>query len=144
VLGPRKNPPTQRQPDAAPAAGFRLQTDLDEVDRLILSALLFEPASGPWEITELVRETRRTPVEIDDSLWRLSRTGVIHRLGDGFVILSRTAAHVAALLDPESDPVSPNRSSPGRPATERHLVNRYDRRPRLFPRRRRWLTYDAH
>ena len=63
---------------------------------------------------------------------------------DGFVILSRTAAHVAALLDPESDPVSPNRRSPGRAATERHPVNRYDRRPRLFPRRRRWLTYDAH
>jgi hypothetical protein len=144
VLGPRKNPPTQRQPDAAPAAGFRLQTDADEVDRLILSALLFAPASGPWAITELVRETRRTPVEIDDSLWRLSRTGVIHRLADGFVILSRTAAHVAALLDPESDPASPNRPSPGRAATQRHPVNRYDRRPRLFPRRRRWLTYDAH
>jgi hypothetical protein len=88
--------------------------------------------------------SRNPPVEIDDSLRRLSRTGVIHRLADGFVILSRTAAHVAALLDPESDPASPNRPSPGRPAIERQPVNRYDRRPRLFPRRRRWLTYDAH
>ena len=116
MIGPRKNPPTQRQPGAAHTAGFRLQADAGEVDRLILSALLFEPASGPWAITELVRETRRTPVEIDDSLWRLSRPGVIHRLADGFVILSRTAAHVAALLDPESDPGFPNRSSPGRAA----------------------------
>jgi hypothetical protein len=144
VIRPRKNPPTQRQPGAPHTAGFRLQTDADEVDRLILSALLFEPASGPWAITELVRETRRTPVEIDDSLWRLSRTGVIHRLADGFVILSRTAGHVATLLDPESDPGSPNRPSPGRAATQRHPVNRNDRRPRLFPRPRRWLTYDAH
>lgn len=85
---------------------FRPDRDQDQVDQLILSALLFEPASGPWALDELVRETRRDPIEIDDSLWRLYRTGVIHRLRDGFVFLSRAAAHAAALLDPESERVS--------------------------------------
>lgn len=68
--------------------------------------LLFEPASGPWSINEIVLEIRKSPIEIDDSLWRLSRTGVIHRLADGFVFVSRAAAHASALLDPHSEPSS--------------------------------------
>jgi hypothetical protein len=86
------------------------------VDQAVLSALLFEPASGPWAIDELARETRRSPVEVDDSLWRLSRTGVVHRLGDSFVFVSRAAAHAAALLDPEAERVSWTRRSPKPPA----------------------------
>ena len=97
--------------DARPRSSSAPDRDSDDVDQLILSALLFEPASGPWAIGELVRETRRDPIEIDDSLWRLYRTGVIHRLRDGFVFLSRAAAHAAALLDPESERVSWTRRS---------------------------------
>lgn len=89
--------------------------DPDRVDQLILDALLFEPASGPWALDELVRETRRDPIEIDDSLWRLYRTGVIHRLRDGFVFLSRAGAHAAALLDPESERASWTHRSPESP-----------------------------
>jgi hypothetical protein len=83
---------------------------LDRVDQVILSLLLFESGLGPWAIPELVREIG-SRIDVDDSLWRVHRTGVIHRLGDGFGLASRAAAHAGALLDPDSHRASWTRGS---------------------------------
>jgi hypothetical protein len=69
-------------------------------DRLILNLLLCEPGPGPWAIDELARKVGGRSV--DDSIERLHRAGLIHRLEGGFVFASRAAASAAAVLDPES------------------------------------------
>jgi hypothetical protein len=102
MLGRRKTPRAHQRQDARDSSRLRLLPDPNRVDRAVLSALLFEPASGPWAIDELARELGMSLIEVDDSAWRLSRTGVVHRLGARFVVVSRAAAHAAALLDPES------------------------------------------
>ena len=91
-----------RQEAAAQPFGLVSTRAPDQVDQAVLSLLLFEPALGPWAVDELVREIGSRN-DVDDSLWRLQRTGVVHRSGDGFVWVSRAAARAAALLDPESE-----------------------------------------
>ena len=100
-----------RQQNPAQPSGFRSQRDdADHVDQAILSLLLFEPCMGPWAIDELVREIGDR-IAVDDSLWRLFRAGLIHRLAEGFVFATRAAARAAALLDPESQPACWTRRS---------------------------------
>lgn len=102
MVGAREEPPRQGQQHRARPPRERCpQHDANQVDQAILGLLLFEPGVGPWAVDELVREIRDR-IDVDDSLWRLSRAGLIHRLGDGFVFASRAAARAAALLDPES------------------------------------------
>jgi hypothetical protein len=110
VIGTAERPPNQEQSRGQPSCFRAPRHDVDRVDQAILSLLLFEPGLGPWAIDELVREIG-SRIGVDDSLWRLHRTGVIHRLGDGFVFASRAAAHAAALLDPESQRASWTRGS---------------------------------
>ena len=94
-----------RQEEAAQPFGFGSPRHSDQVDQAVLRLLLFESALGPWAVDELVREIGSRN-DVDDSLWRLHRTGVVHRSGDGFVWVSRAAARAAALLDPESERAS--------------------------------------
>jgi hypothetical protein len=72
------------------------------VERAILDLLLFEPGLPMWAREEIVREIGDR-VAVEDSLWRLHRAGLIHRVEGGFVFASRAAVRAAALLDPESD-----------------------------------------
>jgi hypothetical protein len=91
----------QQQNGAQPSSARSPRDDADQVDRAIQSLLLFEPSVGPWAIDELVREIG-DHIDVDDSLQRLHRASLIHRLDDGFVFASRAAAHAATLLEPES------------------------------------------
>jgi hypothetical protein len=77
----------------------------DQVDQAILNLLLFEPGLALWAIDEIVREIG-SRIAVHDSLGRLQRAGLIHRLDGGFVFASRAAVRAAALLDPDSDRVS--------------------------------------
>ncbi len=75
------------------------------MDQAILSLLVFEAGLGPCATDELVRQRIGSRVDIEDSVWRLSRAGLVHRLDGGFVFASRAAIQAAALLDPQSEPV---------------------------------------
>ena len=110
MIGTADRPANHQQNPGQPSRFRAPRRDVDRVDQAILSLLLFEPGLGPWAIDELVREIG-SRIDVDDSLWRLRRTGVIHRLGDGFVFASRAAAHAGALLDPESQRASWTRGS---------------------------------
>jgi hypothetical protein len=59
------------------------------IDMLILEMLLDKDAQRPWTVEEIERELD-IPQEASDSVGRLARAGLIHRL-DGFVFASRTA-----------------------------------------------------
>lgn len=59
------------------------------IDGVILSVLLAGDAQRPWSEDEIAREIE-DPVAAADSLKRLARGGLIHRL-DGFVFASRAA-----------------------------------------------------
>jgi hypothetical protein len=74
----------------------------DQVDRAILDLLLLDPGVGPWTIPDLVREIGN-PTCVDDSVRRLYRANLIHRLGEDFAFVwaSRATVHLAALLDAE-------------------------------------------
>lgn len=75
----------------------------DHVDRTILNLLLFGPGLALWAVDEIVREIGNR-IAVEDSLWRLHRDGLTHRVDEsGFVFASRTAARAAALLDSESE-----------------------------------------
>lgn len=102
MIGRRKTPPTNRQNDAAHPFAFGSPRTPRQFDQTMLTTLLFEPALGPWTIDELARDIGTSPNDVDDSVWRLHRTGVIDRSEEGFVWVSRAAAHTAALLDPQS------------------------------------------
>jgi hypothetical protein len=65
------------------------------IDMLILKMLLDKHAQRPWTVEEIERELD-IPEEASDSLGRLARAGLIHRL-DGFVFASRTAIRAHAL-----------------------------------------------
>lgn len=84
----------------------------DQVDQRVLHLLLFEPGSPLWAIDDLVREIG-SRIDVHDSLSRLQRAGLIHRLEEGFVFVSRTADRAAAVLDPYSHRASWVRGSQG-------------------------------
>lgn len=102
VSGPRKELPVHWQQDGAQTSSL---PPADHVDQAILNLLLFEPGFAVWGVEEIVREIG-SPIAVDESLWRLHRVGLIHRLDEGFVFASRAAARAAALLDPGSEQVS--------------------------------------
>ncbi len=60
-----------------------------DVDAAVLDALLDSAAQRPWSVDEVVRVVE-DPVAAADSLARLTRAGLVHRL-DGFVFASRAA-----------------------------------------------------
>lgn len=61
----------------------------EDTDIAILDALLDRDAQRPWSLEEIAREIGDA-VAASDSLARLYRAGMIHRL-DGFVFASRAA-----------------------------------------------------
>jgi hypothetical protein len=83
-----------QQQDPAQASSF---TSADQVDRAILNLLLFEPGLRLWAIDEIGREIG-SRLAVEDSLWRLHRASLIHRVDGGFVFASRAAARAAVLL----------------------------------------------
>lgn len=61
-----------------------------DVDGVILATLLLDPdAQRPWAVFEIENEIG-DPVVVSDSLGRLTRAGLIHRL-DRFVFATRAA-----------------------------------------------------
>jgi hypothetical protein len=84
----------------------------DHVDRTILNLLLFGPGLALWAVDEIVREIGNR-IAVEDSLWRLHREGLAHRVDEGFVFASRSAACAAALLDSESERAYWTRGSRG-------------------------------
>lgn len=68
----------------------------DASDRAIIDALIDDP--GPWAVVELQREFLN-PLTVEDSLNRLVGVGMVHRLGDGFVLATRTAKQAAAIFE---------------------------------------------
>jgi hypothetical protein len=58
-------------------------------DGVILSFLLADDAQRPWSEEEVAREIE-DPIAASDSLKRLARGGLVHRL-NGFVFASRAA-----------------------------------------------------
>jgi hypothetical protein len=102
VISTRAEPRADQQKD--PGAQAPGPACADQVDQAILGLLLFEPGLALWAIDEIVREIG-SRIAVTDSLCRLHRAGVIHRL-DGFVFASRTAARTADVLDPDSARVS--------------------------------------
>lgn len=71
------------------------QRDAD-VDGDVLDALLAQDAQRPWSEQEIARMVG-DPVLAADSLGRLARAGLIHRL-DGFVFASRAALHADQVM----------------------------------------------
>jgi hypothetical protein len=61
----------------------------EHTDGVILEALLDHDAQRPWSVDEVASEIE-DPEAASDSLGRLLRAGLIHRL-DGFVFASRAA-----------------------------------------------------
>lgn len=59
------------------------------IDGVILSFLLADDAQRPWSEDEVAREIE-DPIAASDSLKRLARGGLVHRL-NGFVFASRAA-----------------------------------------------------
>jgi hypothetical protein len=70
--------------------------DADLVDQAVLALLVNEDVVL-WAIEELVREIG-DPLDVDDSLARLRRAGLIHRVGE-FVFASRVARLATALAN---------------------------------------------
>lgn len=60
-----------------------------DIDGAVLDALLAEDAQRPWSVDEITRVIGDR-VAAADSLARLTRAGLIHRI-DGFVFASRAA-----------------------------------------------------
>ncbi len=67
-----------------------------DVDGDVLDALLAHGAQRPWSVDEVARVIE-DPVAAADSLGRLARAGLIHRL-DGFVFASRAALHADQVM----------------------------------------------
>jgi hypothetical protein len=67
------------------------------IDEAVMGLLLGDPP-GLWAVEEIEREIGNH-VHAKDSLSRLSRVGLIHRLDglDGFVLASRAAIHFDSL-----------------------------------------------
>lgn len=66
-------------------------------DALILEMLLGNDAQRPWTVDEIARELD-LPEEASDSIGRLARAGLVHRL-DGFVFASRAAIRANTLSE---------------------------------------------
>jgi hypothetical protein len=67
---------------------------MDRIDSLILEALtVLEETHRPWSIDEIARAVEEDP---RDSLGRLAREGLVHRLGD-FAWPTRAAARAEQL-----------------------------------------------
>jgi hypothetical protein len=66
----------------------------DATDRAIMDLLLIDHP-GVWSVGEVERELA-DPVAAQDGLARLTRAGLVHRLGE-FVFPTRTAGRAAAL-----------------------------------------------
>ena len=67
----------------------------EHTDAVILEMLLDKNAQRPWTVAEIARELD-IPEEAADSVGRLARTGLVHRL-HGFVFASRTAIRANTL-----------------------------------------------
>jgi predicted transcriptional regulator len=70
--------------------------DDGDVDATVLDALLESGAQRPWSVDEIARVIG-DPVAAADSLARLFRAGLIHRL-DNFVFASRAALHADEVM----------------------------------------------
>jgi DNA-binding HxlR family transcriptional regulator len=80
-----KGIPTPREGGAAPDAG-----KLDSLDDgMLLAILLDSDQPGLWSINEVVRALG-SRITVEDSLMRLERDGLIHRL-DQYVFPTRAA-----------------------------------------------------
>jgi hypothetical protein len=68
---------------------------MDRADQDLLSTLTSDESHRPWSVGELARQFGEDPT---DALGRLSREGLIHRLGD-FVWAARPAVRAQELHD---------------------------------------------
>jgi hypothetical protein len=74
----------QRKRDAAPEDSFTEE----QLDSTVINFMLWEK-NWPWTVEELGRELGN-PNNATDAVRRLTRAGLVHRLGD-FVFPTRTA-----------------------------------------------------
>ena len=75
----------------------RIQTVADEeaqTDQAVLGLLLTDSAAI-WSVEEMASEIGN-PIHVTDSINRLARVGLVHRL-DGFVFATRAAAKATEL-----------------------------------------------
>ncbi len=68
---------------------------MDRADQDLLSTLTSDESHRPWSVQEIARQVGEDP---SAALARLSREGLIHRLGD-FVWASRPAVRARELQD---------------------------------------------
>lgn len=68
----------------------------DHTDAVILEALLDTNAQRPWTVAEIAREHHLSEENASDSVGRLARAALVHRL-DGFVFASRAAVRAGTL-----------------------------------------------
>lgn len=68
----------------------------DHTDAVILEALLDKNAQRPWTVAEIAREHGLSDDDAADSVGRLARAALVHRL-DGFVFASRAAVRAGTL-----------------------------------------------
>jgi DNA-binding MarR family transcriptional regulator len=68
----------------------------EHADALILEALLDKDAQRPWTVAEIARAFDFSEENASDSVGRLARAGLVHRL-HGFVFASRTAVRTSTL-----------------------------------------------
>jgi hypothetical protein len=65
-----------------------------DTDRAVLTMLLAD--LGLWSVDEVLRESADA-LEAEDSLSRLHATGLLHRIGEGFVLPTGAAVRANAL-----------------------------------------------
>ncbi len=68
----------------------------DVSDRTVMEFLLVNDP-GLWAVADLQREFRN-PLDLEDSLNRLVGAGMAHRVGEGFVMASRTAKQASEMF----------------------------------------------
>lgn len=76
----------------------RIQTVAEEetqIDQAVLGLLLTDSAAI-WSVEEMASEIGNNPIHVTDSINRLARVGLVHRL-DGFVFATRAAAKATEL-----------------------------------------------
>jgi len=66
-------------------------------DWIVLDLLLDREEQRPWSVAEVARAIGN-PVAADDAIANLQAAGLIHRTSDGFVFVTRAAAHFNELI----------------------------------------------